>query len=127
MNIEECVRSFMLEARQLENSSIETTKDLRLALIEEEFNEVIESINWGDPVLIAKELADLVYVVVGTAIAFGIPFNSCFGAVCDSNLSKFDSEGHAILRDDGKVLKGPNYQAPEPIIKEILISEGIKI
>lgn len=127
MNVEECVKSFMTEAKQLDNSSIETTKDLRIALIEEEFNEVIEAINWGDPTQIAKELADLVYVVVGTSLAFGYPFNETFGAVCESNLSKFDAEGHAIIRSDGKVLKGPHYVAPEPVIKEILIAEGIKV
>lgn len=127
MNVEECVKSFMVEAKQLNNTSLETTKDLRISLIDEEFNELIEAINYGDPVQIAKELADLVYVTVGTAIAFGIPFNDTFGAVCDSNLSKFDANGHAIFREDGKVMKGPNYRAPEPTIKDILISEGVKV
>ncbi len=127
MNVEECVESFMSAVGQLDNTSFETTKDLRIALIEEEFNEVIEAINWGDPVQIAKEIADLVYVVVGTAIAFRIPFNQVFGAVCDSNLSKLDANGNVIRREDGKILKSSHYVAPEPIIKEILISEGVKV
>lgn len=127
VDVEGCVKYFMAEAGQLVNTSKESSKDLRLALIDEEFNEFVEALNYGDDVLIAKELGDLIYVVVGTFIAFGYPFNDIFRSICESNFSKFDSEGHAIFREDGKVMKGPNYVAPEPAIREILISEGVRV
>lgn len=93
------------------------TVALRLRLIDEEHDEVVEAINWGDPALVAKELADLLYVVHGTAVAFGIPLDDVFRVVHDSNMSKV--QGHAAT-GDVKVGKGPNYVDPIPEIKSIL-------
>ena len=93
---------------------------MRLALIEEEFTELIEALNWGDRVQIAKELADLVYVVVGTSVALGIPFNDVFAALQASNMSKIGPDGQASRREDGKILKGEFYRPAEEMIKEIL-------
>lgn len=119
IDVEQSVRTFMDASNQGKDDSKYAT-DLRIRLIDEEFNELVEAIGWGDRVQIAKELADLVYVVVGTAITMGIPFNEVFGALQISNMSKFDENGKATYRDDGKVLKGPNYQEAEPAIREIL-------
>ena len=58
---------------------------------------------------VAKELADLLYVVYGAADSLGIPLDVAFREVHRSNMSKFGPDGKAIRRDDGKVLKGPNY------------------
>ena len=127
VDVEECVKTFMSAVNQLVGTSFEGTKDLRIALIEEEFTELLEAIRWGDPVQIAKEIADLVYVVVGTSVAFKIPFNEVFGAVCESNLSKLDEHGNVIKRADGKILKSSNYKPAEPVIKEILISKGVQV
>ena len=58
---------------------------------------------------IIKELTDLLYVVAGFAVTFGIDLEEAFRRVHKSNLSKLDDEGKPIYREDGKVLKGPNY------------------
>lgn len=82
---------------------------LRLKLITEEYNEVKEAIENGNLVDIAKELSDLLYVVYGTAVSFGIDIDTVFDEVHRSNMSKLGSDGKPIYRDDGKVLKGANY------------------
>lgn len=118
INIEESVRVFMNAAGQTVNDS-RRNLDLRFALMDEEHDEVVEAINLGDRVQIAKELCDLVYVVVGTAIALGIPFNECFAALQISNMTKV-VDGKLVLREDGKVLKGEGYVPAEDLIREIL-------
>lgn len=62
---------------------------------------------------IAKELADLQYVISGMAVALGIPLQVAFVRVHKSNLSKLGEDGKPIYRADGKVLKGPNYVPPD--------------
>lgn len=119
IDVEQSVYEFMHASGQGKDES-KYAVDLRIALIDEEYDELIEAINHGDRVHIAKELADLVYVVVGTAITLGIPFNEVFGALQISNMSKFDEDGKATFRKDGKVLKGPNYVGAEVAIREIL-------
>jgi predicted HAD superfamily Cof-like phosphohydrolase len=75
--------------------------------IEEILNENLEAMT-----LLADGLADLVYVVVGTAIAYGIPFNDVFAEVQRSNMTK------ASLDPNDKGGKGPEFE--EPKIREIL-------
>ena len=58
-----------------------------------------------------KELADLVYVAFQAAAAFGWDLNTALDRVHKSNLSKL-VDGKPLRRDDGKVLKGPNYKKP---------------
>lgn len=91
---------------------------LRESLIEEESREVIDACWKGDLPEIAKELADLIYVIHGMALAYGIPLDEVFEAVHQSNMSKLDENGNVLLREDGKVLKGPNYEPPN--IQEII-------
>lgn len=62
---------------------------------------------------LAKELADLLYVCYGTALVYGIDLDHAVSLVHDSNMSKLDDDGNPILREDGKVLKGPNYSPPD--------------
>ncbi len=59
---------------------------------------------------LTKELADILYVVWGTAISFGLPLEEVFRRVHESNMSKLGDDGKPIYREDGKVLKGPNYK-----------------
>lgn len=63
----------------------------------------------------AKELADLLYVVLGTIVTEGLQseIERVFDAVHASNMSKLDSNGQPIKRADGKLLKGPNYKEPD--------------
>lgn len=90
-------------------------EDLRIYLIEEEFKEVSyelckRNLNRKD---LAKELADLLYVVYGTAYVFNINLDIALQEVHRSNMSKLGDDGLPIRRADGKILKGPNYFEPE--------------
>jgi predicted HAD superfamily Cof-like phosphohydrolase len=79
----------------------------------EETSEALEELdaepNDVDKIKLTKELADVLYVVIGTAVAFGLPLEKAFKEVHRSNMSKLGADGKPILREDGKVLKGPNY------------------
>ena len=87
--------------------------DLRFRLIKEEFEEVeFELFGTDNKKKLAKELADLLYVVYGTAATYGIPIDEVFVRVHESNMSKLGEDGKPVFRNDGKVLKGPNYQEP---------------
>ena len=119
IDVETAVRTFMTACGQ----GVDDGKhvfDLRLALIEEEYTEFMEALGWGDPVLIAKEACDLVYVVVGTLISKGIPFNDVFAALQASNMSKVGPNGEVTKRADGKILKGDDFKPAEDMIKEII-------
>jgi len=83
---------------------------MRKRLIDEEGRELFDAFNAGDLEQIAKEAADLVYVVVGACISLGIPFTQVLKEVHRSNMSKLGPDGQPIYREDGKVLKGPNYR-----------------
>jgi phosphoribosyl-ATP pyrophosphohydrolase len=117
IDVEAAVRTFMGATPAPDERYV---KDLRLKLLDEEYDELVEAINWGDKVHIAKEAADLVYVAVGTCIAYGIPFNEVFAALQASNMSKIGPDGKASVREDGKILKGEHYIDAETAIKDIL-------
>jgi predicted HAD superfamily Cof-like phosphohydrolase len=87
-------------------------------LIEEELNELKEAIANDDLVEVADALADLLYVVYGAGAAFGINLDACFHEVHSSNMSKLGEDGKPIYREDGKVMKGPNFR--EPALRDIL-------
>ena len=59
-----------------------------------------------------KELADLVYVCYQYAVNMGWDLDEAMHRVHESNMSKLDENGNPVLREDGKVLKGPNYKPP---------------
>lgn len=89
-------------------------RDLRIALLSEEGGEVEEALYVGDLAGIAHELADLLYVVYGTAVTYGIDLEPVFAEVDRANMSKVD--GHR--RADGKWLKGTYRPAVIPPILE---------
>lgn len=120
IDVEQSVRTFMEACGQGSWEEGKHVFDLRIRLLDEEYYELIEALNYGDRVQIAKELADLVYVVVGTAIAMGIPFNEVFTALQTSNMSKIGRDGKIHFREDGKVLKGEDYIEAEEAIREII-------
>ena len=96
------------------------TMELRMDLIEEEveeFNDACFNAS-GSLVDIADALSDILYVVYGAGHAFGIDLDKCFSEVHRSNMSKLGEDGKPIYRDDGKVLKGKNFQ--EPNLKEVM-------
>ena len=81
------------------------TKALRVRLIQEEFDELKEALDIKDLPQIAKELADLLYVVYGTAVSYGIDMESVFQEVHRSNMSKVGG----YKREDGKWVKPSTY------------------
>ena len=91
---------------------------LRLELIREEVEELNVGIEGMDIVEIADALTDILYVVYGAGHAFGIDLDECYAEVHRSNMSKLGEDGKPIYREDGKVLKGPNYFHPN--LKDIL-------
>lgn len=96
----------------LNEDAVAKFKELRLNLIKEEYHEIEKEL-WmlkTDPVALAKELTDLLYVVYGAGVTFGIDLDKCFAEVHRSNMSKLGEDGKPIYREDGKVLKGPNYK-----------------
>ena len=96
------------------NSSFSTDKinELRINLIKEELDELIEAINKKDLIEVADALTDILYVTYGAGHAFGINLDDCFEEVQSSNMSKLDNNGKPIYNEKGKVLKGPNYFKP---------------
>jgi predicted HAD superfamily Cof-like phosphohydrolase len=100
----------ILEEPQLPGFDIE---DLRVELIEEELQELKEALKTRDIVEVADALTDLLYVIYGAGHSFGIDLNDCFDEVHRSNMSKLGEDGRPIYREDGKVLKGPDYWPPD--------------
>jgi predicted HAD superfamily Cof-like phosphohydrolase len=85
---------------------------LRYDLIREELGELLQAQSDLDIVEIADALTDLLYVVYGAGHAYGIDLDTCFNEVHASNMSKLGEDGKPIYREDGKVLKGPNFFQP---------------
>ena len=93
---------------------------MQLELIEEEAAEFLEATDeYEDAPMdlhkateVLKELADLVFVCYQFAAAFNLDLDEAMNRIFESNMSKLDKDGKPIYRDDGKVLKGPNYKAP---------------
>ena len=102
----------------LKNSPTKKQRTYQKNLIVEEFKEFLEADGdmWHKhPQYSAdclKELADLVYVAYQYAENMGWLLDEALDRVHKSNMSKLDEDGKPIYREDGKVLKGPNYQPP---------------
>jgi len=114
---QQMVKEFMLKAGQ-ECPSFPTFPDeittiLREDLIQEELDELHNSDELHE---VADAIGDLLYVVYGTAIAYGIDIEPIFAEIHRSNMSKF-IDGYR--RADGKWVKGPSYSPAnlEPIIE----------
>ena len=88
-------------------------RDLRIKLLREEFEEYLDGEENNDIVEISDALGDMLYIIYGTAVSYGIPLEDIFDEIHNSNMSKLDENGKPIFRDDGKVLKGPNYFKPD--------------
>ena len=104
---------------KLKNSHARSTTSYQKNLIIEEFKEFLEADGFlfrhGQNVQeeCLKELADLVYVCYQYAENMGWFLDEALNRVHESNMSKLDEDGKPIYREDGKVLKGPNYKPPD--------------
>lgn len=85
---------------------------LRIALIAEELDELRQAFDKRDLVAATDALADLMYVVMGGFVALGVEAGPILEEVHRSNMSKLGPDMRAIIREDGKVLKGPSYEPP---------------
>ena len=87
----------------------------RQNLLEEEVDELSTAYENGDIIEIADAITDCLYVLIGTALQFGIAdaLDEYFDEVHKSNMSKLGLDGKPIVREDGKVMKGPNFRRPE--------------
>lgn len=88
-------------------------RKLRRDLLIEEFAEYCKGEDEDNIVEVADALGDMLYIIYGTAVSYGIPIDEVFAEIHASNLSKLDENGLPIFRADGKVLKGPNYFKPD--------------
>ena len=88
---------------------------LRYKLMREENEEYLEAANNNDLVEVADALGDMLYILCGTIIEHGMQdkIEEVFNEIQRSNMSKLGADGKPIYREDGKVLKGPNYFKPD--------------
>lgn len=98
------------QAYSVTNSSSGTL--IQKSLIDEEWSEFHEAFYFESEEAQLKELCDLVYVCYQFAANKGWDLDEAMDRVHKSNMSKLDENGQPIYRQDGKVLKGPNYKPP---------------
>ena len=90
-------------------------KTLRYELMKEENEEDKEAVANNDMVEVADALGDMLYILCGTIITHGMQhkIGEVFEEIQRSNMSKLGPDGKPIYREDGKVMKGPNYFKPD--------------
>ena len=89
--------------------------NLRFDLMKEENEEYLEAVQNNDIVEIADALGDMLYILCGTILEHGLQhkIEAVFNEIQRSNMSKLGADGKPIYREDGKVMKGPNYFKPD--------------
>ena len=103
--------------------TLELPKDilkLRHSLMQEENNEYLKAVEEKNLIEVADALGDMLYILCGTILTHGFQnlIEDIFDEIQSSNMSKLGDDGKPIYRNDGKVLKGPNYKKPN--IKKII-------
>jgi len=103
--------------------TLELSKDilkLRHSLMVEENNEYLKAVEERNLIEVADALGDMLYILCGTILTHGFQnlIEDIFDEIQSSNMSKLGDDGKPIYRNDGKVLKGPNYKKPN--IKKFL-------
>ena len=86
----------------------------------EENEEYLQACRNGDLVEIADALGDMMYILCGTILSHGLQdkIEHVFEEIQKSNMSKLGSDGKPIYREDGKIMKGPDYFKPD--IKKVI-------
>jgi predicted HAD superfamily Cof-like phosphohydrolase len=104
------------------NRVADSLAQLRVRLLREEVEEFADAVERRDLVAIADALADVVYVAYGSAVTYGLDLDAVVREVHRSNMSKLDTNGRPLLREDGKVLKSERYRPPgiERVIEDQL-------
>jgi len=121
--VQEFHEAFGLGVQQspIANLSMQKLK-LRFDLMDEENQEYLEAAENNDLVEVADALGDMLYILCGTILEHGMQhkIEEVFNEIQRSNMSKLGADGKPIYREDGKVMKGPNYFKPN--IESILNS-----
>lgn len=88
---------------------------LRYELMKEENDEYLKAAREGDLVEVADALGDMLYILCGTILEHGMQnrIEEIFEEIQNSNMSKLGTDGKPVYREDGKVLKGPNFHRPD--------------
>ena len=106
---------FGIESAKTPVASIpEQTVLLRYNLMKEENEEYLKAAQNKDLIEVADALGDMLYILCGTILSHGMQhkITEVFNEIQRSNMSKLGANGKPIYREDGKVLKGPNYFKP---------------
>ncbi|ARN76907.1 hypothetical protein BST97_02215 [Nonlabens spongiae] len=109
-------KSFKLNTQSSPTVAIpDERKKLRFELMKEENEEYFEAAMNNDTIEVADALGDMMYILCGTIIEHGMQgiIEEVFDEIQRSNMSKLGVDGQPIYREDGKVLKGPNYFKPD--------------
>ena len=107
------MKTFGQEVKKKPSFSTDKINKLRIDLIKEELDELIEASKNKDLLEVADALTDILYVTYGAGHSFGIDLDKCFDEVQKSNMSKLDENGKPIYNESGKVMKGPSYFKPD--------------
>jgi len=113
--VKEFHTAFKIGYRETPKADLGIEKNmLRYKLMREENEEYLEAANNNDLVEVADALGDMLYILCGTIIEHGLQhkIEAVFNEIQRSNMSKLGEDGQPIYREDGKVLKGPNYFKP---------------
>lgn len=113
--VSEFHNAFGLGMKETPTANLGIKKNLlRYELMREENEEYLEAANNDDLVEVADALGDMLYILCGTIIEHGMQhkIEEVFNEIQRSNMSKLGADGKPIYREDGKVLKGPNYFKP---------------
>lgn len=114
--VEKFHKSFGLGVSEAMKADLGVAKNqLRFNLMDEENKEYLEAANNNDMVEVADALGDMLYILCGTILEHGMQYKieEVFNEIQRSNMSKLGADGKPIYREDGKVLKGPNYFKPD--------------
>ena len=113
--VEKFHNAFGLGVKKQPAASLGESKNLlRYNLMDEENKEYLEAAKDNDLVEVADALGDMLYILCGTILEHGMQYkiDEVFDEIQRSNMSKLGADGKPIYREDGKVLKGPNYFKP---------------
>ena len=114
--VKEFHTAFEIGYSEIPKSDLGESKNvLRFNLMKEENEEYLEAVQNNDLIEIADALGDMLYILCGTIIEHGLQhkIEAVFDEIQRSNMSKLDHNGKPIYREDGKVMKGPNYFKPD--------------
>jgi predicted HAD superfamily Cof-like phosphohydrolase len=107
--------AFGLEVSEELKANLGKQKNLlRFNLMKEENEEYLEALEKNNIVEVADALGDMLYILCGTLLEHGLQhkIEEVFDEIQRSNMSKLGEDGLPIYREDGKVMKGPNYIKP---------------